>query len=504
MRILLIAPPIEDFFFTPQRAYPLGLLYIAAALKTANHTVKVINCPHDYKRITLSYPNEFKYLTRYYHPNRSPFALFNNYYGYGSDYPRLKKDIVDFKPDIVGLSANFSAYLDPVFKTARLVKDIDKKITIVAGGRAATVSPRSLRSESCIDFVLRGEAEVALVSFVAAIEKNSFPESEPSDAYCHRELNRLAFPARELIDGKSYIFQGRVSISLLASRGCGLKCAFCAIREKFRYRSVKNILDEMQECHAQGVCHFNFEDDNINFHPHLNELLETITRRLRPKITISFMNGVLSRGITHGLGQKLIDAGLTHVDFSVATCDKVLCRKVNRREKLPDVISACRFMAKKKIASTVHFILGMPGQDFSSSVDDIRCLAREPLFLGPSIFYPVAESDIFKAQMGKAPFCFEDYPFFRSSVAAYDGAISRDRIFTLFYACRIVNFIKQHGVAGNVFLEKFLASGKIFRGDGKDYIEEEFASRDDLKAIFDGLSIRGVFSDSPVFKVQFG
>jgi len=492
MRILLITPPIEDFFFTPQRAYPLGLLYLAAALKEAGHTVKVINCPHDYKRITLAYPKEFKYLLRYYHPNRSPFSLFNHYYGYGSDYPRLKKDIIDFKPDIVGLSANFSAYLDPVFETARLVKNIDKKITIIAGGRAATVSPQLLRSGGFIDYVLRGEAEGALVDLVAAIEKNGRRVGAPRGMHYHRDLDHLAFPARELIDGKTYIFRGKVSISLMASRGCGLKCAFCAIRDKFRYRSVKNILDEMEDCYGQGVRHFNFEDDNINFHPHLNRLLEEIIRRFRPKITISFMNGILSRGITRGLGQKLIEAGLTHVDFSAATCDQALAAKVNRREKLSDVINACRFMAKNKITSTVHFILGMPGQDFASVAADIHLLAREPLFLGPSIFYPVAESDIFKAQKGKAPFRLKDYSFFRSSVAAYDGAISRDRIFTLFYACRIVNFIKQHGARGDILLDKLFTSGKIFRTDGTDYIEEEFVKSEDLRLIFDGLKISPV------------
>jgi len=488
-KILLISPPVEDFFFTPQRAYPLGLLYIAAGLKAADHAVKIINCPHDYKRVTLAYPEEFKYLSRYYKANKSPFALFKNYYGYGNDYLRLKSAILDFSPDIVGISANFSAYLDPVFKTAGLVKDIDKNIKVVVGGRAATVLPQLLQAEKSIDFILCGEAENSMVELVAAIEKNYPYPRELLPAYYHSDLDTLAFPARELIDGKTYIFQGKPSVSLLASRGCGLKCRFCAIRDKFRYRSVSNIIAEMEICYAQGVRHFNFEDDNINFHPKLNELLTAIINRFQSKVRLSFMNGILSRDVSRGLGEKLIKAGLTHIDFSVATCDEELCRKVDRKEKIDDVVKASRFMAKHKIVSTVHFILGLPGQDFASSVADIRRLACEPLLLGPSIFYPVAESDIFKEQNGKAPFRPEDYRFFRSSAAAYDGAIGRDRIFTLFYACRIINFIKQHGLTGNLLLEKFLATGKIFRAVDSDYIEETFASSDDLAAIFRGVQI---------------
>ena len=32
MKVLLVQPPIEDFYDTPIRTYPLGLLYLAAAV----------------------------------------------------------------------------------------------------------------------------------------------------------------------------------------------------------------------------------------------------------------------------------------------------------------------------------------------------------------------------------------------------------------------------------------------------------------------------------------
>ena len=34
MRVLLIQPPIEDFYLTPIRTYPLNLIYLASVLES--------------------------------------------------------------------------------------------------------------------------------------------------------------------------------------------------------------------------------------------------------------------------------------------------------------------------------------------------------------------------------------------------------------------------------------------------------------------------------------
>ena len=547
MKILLIAPPIEDFYFTPQRAYPLGLLYLGAALKEHGCTVKIINCPHEYPRATLRLPENFAYLKKYYHANQSPFALFNNYYGYGSDYARLKTDIAAFKPDMVGIGANFSAYAGPVFKTAQLIKSVNSTIKVVIGGRAATIYPELFLREPAVDYVLRGEAEESIVKLAQALKTNALPLTIAGLCMRHKngfhisppdyiaDLNRLRFPARELIGYTSYFMRAKPAVSLIASRGCGLNCGFCAITEKLRVRGQENVLAEMQACFDGGARHFNFEDDNINLNPQFKTLLAAIIARFGQKVQISFMNGLLSQGIIGKFGNLLISGGLTHVDFSVGSCDEKLCRKVNRNEKLNNVVKACAFMSRRKITPTVHFILGMPGQNFASCVNDVRYLAQIPAYLGPSIFYPVKESSLFAQNSGKFPFRDADWEFFRSSVASYDKAVSRNRIFTLFYACRIINFIKagffvvpkkmalkaycrlkvkdisKNGALfapqrltrrelGTILLAKLFLTGMIFRvseekcKEGFIYriYKENFVSRRDINAIFTRLLIRNL------------
>src|SRR4030042_1709763 len=44
MKILLVQPPIEDFYTTPIRLYPLGLLYAARVLEEGGATVGLLDC----------------------------------------------------------------------------------------------------------------------------------------------------------------------------------------------------------------------------------------------------------------------------------------------------------------------------------------------------------------------------------------------------------------------------------------------------------------------------
>jgi hypothetical protein len=100
-------------------------------------------------------------------------------------------------------------------------------------------------------------------------------------------------------------------------------------------------------------------------------------------------------------------------------------------------------MAKYKIPTTVHFIIGLPNQTFKESLKDLKFLSKQSVFLGPSIFYPVIESDLFKELKDRFSIEESDYLLFRSSCAYFDKSISRKEIFFVFYLSRIINFTKK-------------------------------------------------------------
>src|SRR5689334_14615662 len=83
MLVLLIQPPIQDFYDTDIRLQPIGLAYLKSAVGKFLPDVQVI--VRDYHagcgRRTVRIPGELQYLTEYYAAaDKSPFSTFHRYY----------------------------------------------------------------------------------------------------------------------------------------------------------------------------------------------------------------------------------------------------------------------------------------------------------------------------------------------------------------------------------------------------------------------------------------
>ena len=64
--VLLIQPPVRDFYLTSKRTIPYGLCSIAAVLLREGFTVELLDCLSTPKSKTLDLPQEMGYLKRYY------------------------------------------------------------------------------------------------------------------------------------------------------------------------------------------------------------------------------------------------------------------------------------------------------------------------------------------------------------------------------------------------------------------------------------------------------
>ena len=75
--ILLIQPPIRDFYLTAKRTIPYGLTCIASALIESGYSVDILDALATSKARVRDLPEQMSYLRQYYpQPDRSPFALF--------------------------------------------------------------------------------------------------------------------------------------------------------------------------------------------------------------------------------------------------------------------------------------------------------------------------------------------------------------------------------------------------------------------------------------------
>ena len=103
MNILLIQPPIRDFYRTQLRTQPLGLACLAAALRQNGHQASILDCQTPAQR-PIAVPEKLHYLQEHYVPgDQTPFRLYNRFYSFGMQPEEIRSRIAAARPDAVGL-----------------------------------------------------------------------------------------------------------------------------------------------------------------------------------------------------------------------------------------------------------------------------------------------------------------------------------------------------------------------------------------------------------------
>ncbi|MEM5788008.1 MAG: cobalamin-dependent protein, partial [Syntrophobacteraceae bacterium] len=161
--ILLIQPPIRDFYLTAKRTIPYGLACIAATLLRDGFSVQILDALATRKTKKIALPPEMSYLGAFYPgPDISPFSLFHEFRHYGLDFDRIGEIARDSGAFLIGISSLFTAYSDEALATVRAVKKHCPRAAVVLGGHHPTEMPEDVLRNECVDFVIRGEGEEAL------------------------------------------------------------------------------------------------------------------------------------------------------------------------------------------------------------------------------------------------------------------------------------------------------------------------------------------------------
>ncbi|SPD74090.1 Radical SAM domain protein [uncultured Desulfobacterium sp.] len=460
MRLLLIQPPVEDFYDTDIRLQPLGLCMLKAAVKKHLPQVEVLvkDYHQGHGRNTIPYPDELNYLKPYYlHPDQSPFSMFHQYYHFGAAFEEIGKDVAALRPDIVGISSLFSPYYREALSCAREIKkDID--VPVIMGGSHVSASPLTMLKDPNVDYIIRGEGERPLVEFLRALQSNAPLQEVPNLGFKQNgepvlnpmgepyDLNDIPLADLSDLPTERYLFEKRPICFLTTSRGCPHRCSFCSVHltfgEKFRGRPLGNILTEIRKRYDEGYRVFDFEDDNLTFNrENFKSLLsQLIVEFPKGDLRLVAMNGISYLSLDTELLGLMKKAGFTHLNISLVTANSKSLLKVNRPhtiEKYMEVVKHAHALGLKIVS---YQIVGLPYETLEDMISTMSIMAALPVLIGVSIFYltpgcpmanefpPMTESDIFKSRS--------------TAMAIETGNFHRDDIYSLFITARIINFIK--------------------------------------------------------------
>ena len=459
MKVLLIQPPVQDFYDTDVRLQPIGLCYLKAAVTKHLPEVEVIikDFHGGYGRTTVKIPKELQYLTDYYPvSDKSPFSTFHQYYHFGRPFDQIENEIAEVQPDVVGISSLFTPYYREALGVAERVKR-QLNVPVVIGGSHASAVPASLLASPHVDFVIRGEGEKPFVEFLKHLQGQRLIEEVPNLAYKRDGdfvLNRMAdnFPIDELpfpdlndFAFDHYRYADKPMAFMITSRSCPHKCSFCSVHTTFgtnyRRRSIDNVLDEITLRYRQGYRVIDFEDDNLTYYKNsFKELCRRLIARF-PNREMEFvaMNGISYLSLDDELMELMRQAGFSQLNLALVSSDKTVRETTKRPHTLEAYLNVVHKAVQLRFKIVSYQILGLPNESLDSMIQTLAFNARLPVLLGASPFYQTPASPIAKGLKLDET----DYVRARLTALAIETEhFRREDIYTLLATTRIVNFLK--------------------------------------------------------------
>lgn len=464
MDILLIQPPVRDFYQTVIRTQPIGLAYLAAALQQHKHKVEILDCQVPGHIQPIAFPRNFLYMKQFYaSKDLSPYRLHSKFFHFGLSYREIYEHIKNRLPQVVGIACQFTPYINEAMEIASIIKSIAPNIPVIFGGAHASCRPKEVLSNPYVDYVVIGEGERTLPQLIHTIGSGHRPWEIDGIGFkvkgntyinCRKnfieDLDSLPFPARDILNS-FYKLNGKPYTMLITSRGCPQGCLYCSVGymmgSRYRMRSPENIIKEIRDCRdTHGISQFDIEDDNFTFDPHRAcQILDYIFDEFNgDEIKLFAMNGLSLISLNKTILHKMKKTGFQHLDLALGSISASANKRMNRSVNLAKANQVLKQANTLGFPVTTYMILGLPEQSLEEMLDSILCLAKNKTFLGPSIFYPSPRTQIYEKLEKSNYFSFPDYSILRSSTFPVEtNRFSRLDIITLLRLSRWINFIKQ-------------------------------------------------------------
>ena len=473
MKVLLVQPPVQDFYDTDVRLQPIGLAYLKAAIR--KHLPDIDVTIQDYHsgcgRQTVPIPKELRYLAEYYPvADKSPFSTFHQYYHFGKSFDQIESEIAALKPDVVGISCLFTPYYREALEVAARVKKRANAVVVMGGSHASAV-PESLLASPHVDYVIRGEGEKPFVEFLGAMQNQQSVDGLPNLAYKRDGacvLNPLQdnFPIDDLpipdlsdFSPMNYTLAGKALTFMITSRSCPHKCSFCSVHTTFgtnyRRRSLENVLEEIELRYQHGYRVIDFEDDNLTYYKQtFKELCRRLIARF-PNRELEYvaMNGISYLSLDDELLELMYQAGFSHLNLALVSSDKTVRETTKRPHTLEAYVKVVHKAHQLGFKIVSYQILGLPNESLDSMIQTLAFNARLPVLLGASPFYRTPNSPIARG------LALTEADFIRARLTALaieTENFKRADIYTLFVTTRILNFLKGVPIPGHASLADLL------------------------------------------------
>lgn len=465
MNVCLIKPPIlhKGISFARMATPPLGLAYIAAALKKAGNNVNVI----DASALGIEQVQQFS----------------DNIYLFGLN----KYQIVEHVPantQVIGLTLMFTNNWLYDRELINYLKEQFPQTHIIVGGEHATAAYEHCFSQSAIDFVVRGEGEETIVELVDALKlqhpisevkgivyrsNGKLEKTEPRKR--NRNLDNIPWPAWELFQLENYfkhkisfgVYRGR-TLPVNATRGCPYECTFCSNPQMwgrlYEMRDPIDFVNELEHFHKlYNIQNFDLYDLTAIIKKEWILLMckEIVARNLN--ITYQLPSGTRSEAIDYEVAQWLYKSGCKNISYAPESGSEKVLKLIKKKVTVSNMLQSIKFSSKAGLNIKLNMIMGFPDDTHSDIWATfwflIKCSWYGANDAAPAIFSPYPGSELFDKLVNEGKLDIYNDSFLFENIDTYD----------LFPARVYCRNIRSSGIRVYimVFLIVFYGSNYLFR-----------------------------------------
>ena len=412
--VLLIYP-----FFKPRRDRsvfrfpPLGVSYIAATLQKTGHDVDLIDCTFLDRKEAL----------------RKALAV---------------------KAEVVGVYCMVTM-LDECLWFAEQLRAHCR--LLVAGGPLPTCDPEPFLEH--FDVVVRGEGEQTFQELLGACEEDAGMSHIAGIVYRTRadlsdngdiiftgergftkELDRIPFPARELLPNESYIQYGKKKYgysitTVMSTRGCPYRCEFCSnvvFGGSYRERSPQNVVDEIETALALGYDRISFADDVFTMK---KDRVIRVCREIKRR-GLHFKWECLGRvdALDYPTALEMKEAGCMRIFFGIESGNDQILELMNKKITTDEARRAVIAAHQAGLQVGAFFIICYPGDSDDTVLNTLHFATSLPLdYLGLSMPYPLPGTELYKRTKDRIMRDWHpDYSPFGSHVLIFDADFSEAKM----------------------------------------------------------------------------
>jgi radical SAM superfamily enzyme YgiQ (UPF0313 family) len=345
LKVLLISASTETLNMP---VLPLGLWYIAAAVKDSGHDIKLLNLLEKKDSLSL-----------------------------------LKKCLLDFYPDVIGISVRNID--DQNMGRPRFLLNPAKKIisecrkysgaTIVLGGAGYSIFPQAALNYLGADMGIQGEGEAAFLELLNILNEKKDPAGIPGLYFAGQRIYHKPKRIKRLADNplplphihfctNFTLDDGRLWLPVQTRRGCAMNCSYCSTAliegNTIRKYPPEKIIDMISQYSDLGFDHFFFVDNTFNLPPSYAKSL--CVQLHDANLHVTWRCILYPWKVSEELVECMAKAGCKEVALGCESgCEKIL-RTMNKQFNLQEVKRISQILKYYGIRQTGFLLLGGPGE----------------------------------------------------------------------------------------------------------------------------------------------